>query len=39
MSGEHPRDLDGGSTFHDDVENQTNRAGGIDPDRMGRTNK
>jgi hypothetical protein len=39
MSGEDPRDLDGGSTFQGDVENQTNREGGVDPNRMGRTNK
>ena len=38
-TGEDPRDLDGGSTFQGDVENQTNREGGVDPDRVGRTNK
>ncbi len=39
MAGEDPRDLDGGSTFQGDVENQTNREGGVDPNRMGRKNK
>ncbi len=39
MTGENPRDLDGGSTFQGDVENQTTREGGVDPKRMGRTNK
>ena len=39
MTGEDPRDLGGGSTFEGDVENQTNREGGVNPDRMGRTNK
>jgi hypothetical protein len=39
MAGEDPRDLDGGSTFQADVENQTNREGGVNPNRMGRTNK
>jgi len=31
--------LDGGSTFQGDVENQTSREGGVDPNRMGRHNK
>lgn len=39
MTGEDPRDLDGGSTFEGDVENQTTREGGVNPNRMGRTNK
>jgi hypothetical protein len=39
MTGEDPRDLDGGSTFQGDVENQTNPEGGVDPNRTGRTNK
>ena len=39
MSGADPRDLDGGSTFEGGVMNQTTRAGGVDPDRTGRTNK
>ncbi len=39
MSGEDPRILDGDSTFEGDVANETNREGGVDPDRMGRTNK
>ena len=39
MSGEDPRDLDGGSTFEGDVANQTTREGGVDPKKMGRTNK
>jgi hypothetical protein len=36
MTGKDPRDLDGGSTFQGDVGNQTNRQGGVDPNRMGR---
>ncbi|HST93767.1 MAG TPA: hypothetical protein VLJ78_03225 [Microvirga sp.] len=39
MTGEDPRDLDGGSTFEGDVENQTTREGGVNPNRVGRTNK
>jgi hypothetical protein len=39
MTGEDPRDLDGGSTFQGDVENQTTRDGGVDPNKVGRTNK
>ena len=39
MSGEDPRNLDGGSTFEGDVMNQTSREGGVDPDQTGRTNK
>ena len=39
ISGENPRDLDGGSTFEGDVMNETTREGGVDPDRTGRTNK
>jgi hypothetical protein len=39
MTGEDPRELDGGSTFEGDVKNETNPQGGVDPDRMGRTNK
>jgi hypothetical protein len=39
ISGEDPRDLDGGSTFEGDVMNETTREGGVDPDRTGRTNK
>ena len=38
-TGEDPRDLDGGSTFEGDVENQTTREGGVNPNRTGRTNK
>ncbi len=36
MTGEDPRDLDGGSTFEGDVENQTNPEGGIDKNDAGR---
>ncbi len=39
MTGEDPRNLDGGSTFEGDVANETTREGGIDPNKMGRTNK
>ena len=39
MTGEDPRDLDGGSTFEGDVANQTTREGGVDPGKLGRTNK
>ena len=38
ISGEDPRDLDGGSTFEGDVMNETTREGGVDPNRTGRTN-
>lgn len=38
-AGEDPRDLDGGSTFQGDVENQSNREGGVDPNRVGWTSK
>ncbi|MCB5174337.1 MULTISPECIES: hypothetical protein [Microvirga] len=39
MTGEDPRNLDGDSTFEGDVKNETNREGGVDPGKMGRTNK
>jgi hypothetical protein len=39
MAGEDPRDLDGGSTFQGDVENQSNREGGVGPNRVGWTSK
>ena len=39
IAGEDPRDLDGGSTFQGDVENQANDEGGVDPNRLGRKNK
>jgi hypothetical protein len=39
MTGEDPRNLDGGSTFQGDIENETNPEGGVDPNRMGRKNK
>lgn len=39
MTGEDPRSLEGDSTFEGDVANETNREGGIDPNKMGRTNK
>jgi hypothetical protein len=39
LSAEDPHNLDGGSTFEGDVANQTTREGGVDPKKMGRTNK
>jgi hypothetical protein len=39
MTGEDPKNLDGGSTFEGDVNNETTREGGVDPNKMGRTNK
>ena len=39
MSGEDPRLIKGGSTVEGDLENDTNREGGIDPDKVGRTNR
>jgi hypothetical protein len=39
MTGEDPRIVDGGSTMEGDVENETNREGGVDPDHRGRTNR
>ena len=38
-TGEDPRNLDGGSTFEGDVENQVNDQGAIDLNQVGRTNK
>ena len=38
-TGEDPRDLDGGSTFEGDTENQTDAQGGVNPRRMPRENK
>ncbi|WP_046864568.1 hypothetical protein [Microvirga massiliensis] len=39
MTGEDPRLLDAGSTVEGDVENETNREGGVGPNRLGRTNR
>jgi hypothetical protein len=39
MSGSDPGVLEGDSTFEGDVENETTREGGVDPDHRGRTNK
>ncbi len=39
MTGEDPKDLDGGSTVEGDVMNQTTAEGGVDPAHRGRTNK
>jgi hypothetical protein len=39
MTGQDPRSLEGESTFEGDVANDTTREGGIDPNKMGRTNK
>jgi hypothetical protein len=39
MTGEDPKNLDGGSTFEGDVENETTREGGVDPNKTGRRNK
>jgi hypothetical protein len=39
MTGEDPKNLDGGSTFEGDVENETTREGGVDPNKTGLRNK
>ncbi len=39
MSGSDPGVLEGDSTFEGDVENETTREGGVDPNHRGRTNK
>ena len=39
MSGEDPAEIAGESTFEGDVENETTREGGIEPDHVGRTNR
>ncbi len=39
MSGEDPGEIAADSTFEGDVENETNREGGVDPNHVGRTNK
>jgi hypothetical protein len=39
MSGEDPDAIIADSTFEGDVENETTREGGVDPDHVGRTNK
>jgi hypothetical protein len=38
-TGEDPRQLEGGNTVEGDVGNDTNPQGGIDPGKLGRTNK
>jgi len=38
-TGEDPRNLDGGSTFEGDTENQARDVGGVNPNRLPRTNK
>ncbi len=38
-TGEDPRSIEGVSTTEGDVENETNRDGGVDPNHVGRTNK
>ena len=38
-AGADPEDLEGDSTFEGDVENETTREGGVDPDHVGRHNK
>ena len=39
MTGIDPKILDGDSTFEGDVKNETTREGGVDPNKLGRTNK
>ena len=39
MSGEDPNAIAADSTFEGDVESETTREGGVDPDHVGRTNK
>jgi hypothetical protein len=39
MTGEDPESIQADSTFEGDVENETTREGGVDPNRVGRTNK
>jgi hypothetical protein len=38
MSGEDPRELAGENTFEGDVDNETTRSGGVDPEHRGRSN-
>lgn len=38
MTGRDPLDLEGESTFEGDVDNETTREGGIDPDHRPRKN-
>jgi hypothetical protein len=39
MTGEDPSLIQGNSTFEGDVENDSTREGGVDPNQLGRTNK
>lgn len=39
IAGEDPAEIVADSTFEGDVENETTREGGVDPDHVGRTNK
>ena len=39
MSGQDPEAISADSTFEGDVENETTREGGVDPNHVGRTNK
>jgi hypothetical protein len=39
IAGEDPGTVEADNTFEGDVENETNPQGGVDPDRVGRTNK
>ena len=39
MSGEDPESILADSTVEGDIENETTREGGVDPDHVGRTNK
>ena len=39
IAGEDPAEIAADSTFEGDVENETTRKGGVDPDHVGRTNK
>lgn len=38
-TGEDPEELEGDTTVEGDVENDPNAAGGVDENRLGRTNK
>ena len=39
IAGEDPAEITADSTFEGDVENETTREGGVDPNHVGRTNK
>lgn len=38
-TGEDPETIEADNTSEGDVENDTNASGGVDPDKLGRTNK